>query len=47
MKIIVYRKLKKKSNFNCDKTRKKREELSINAIKTFRQENVDIIVRFS
>ena len=40
-------KTKKKSNFNCDKTRKKREELSINAIKTFRQENVDIIVRFS
>ena len=28
------------------KKRKKREELSINAVKTFRQENVEIIVRF-
>ena len=27
-------------------SRKKREELSINAVKTFRQENVEIIVRF-
>ena len=28
-------------------SRKKREELSINAVKTFRQENVEIIVRFN
>jgi len=36
------RKLMKKDN-----SRKKREELSINAVKTFRQENVEIIVRFN
>lgn len=36
------RKLLKKDN-----SRKKREELSINAVKTFRQENVEIIVRFN
>ena len=35
-------KLKKNEN-----TRKKREELSINAIKTFRQEKVEIIVKFN
>ena len=35
-----------KSN-NSENTRKKREELSINAIKTFRQENVEIIVKFN
>jgi len=28
-------------------SRKKREELSVNAIKTFRQENVEIIVSFN
>ena len=28
-------------------SRKRREELSINAVKTFRQENVEIVVRFN
>jgi len=32
---------------NSENTRKKREELSINAIKTFRHENVEIIVKFN
>lgn len=36
----------KNRNKNDIKTRKKREELSINAIKTFKQEKVEIIVRF-
>ena len=30
-----------------ENTRKKREELSMNAVKTFRQEKVEIIVRFN
>ena len=32
---------------NPSNSRKKREELSMNAVKTFRQENVEIIVRFN
>lgn len=36
-----------KTSPTSDKNRKKREELSVNAIKTFRQENVEIIVRFN
>lgn len=32
---------------NNDNSRKKREELSMSAVKTFRQENVEIIVRFN
>ena len=35
-----------KKNKNNLKTRKKREELSINAIKTFKQERIEIVVRF-
>ena len=38
---------KQDKNTNQSNTRKRREELSINAIKTFRQENVEIIVKFS
>ena len=38
---------KSRKNKTSEKTRKKREELSINAIKTFRQENVEIIVKFN
>lgn len=34
------------SNINGQKTRKKREELSVNAIKTFKKEKVEIIVTF-
>lgn len=41
------RKAMKTSSYTEDKHRKKREELSINAVKTFRQENVEIIVRFN
>ena len=40
-------KTRKKKMEDKDKTRKKREELSINAIKTFRQEKVEIIVKFN
>ena len=40
---------KSRKNYKKDSSnsRKKREELSINAIKTFRQENVEIIVKFN
>jgi hypothetical protein len=40
-------KTKKNTKYDSEKTRKKREELSINAIKAFRQENVEIIVQFN
>ena len=43
MIIIVYQSLKKKT----DKKRKKREELSVNAIKTFKKEKVEITVTFN
>ena len=38
---------KQDKNTNQNSTRKRREELSINAVKTFRQEKVEIIVKFS
>ncbi len=37
---------KNKTELN-GKTRKKREELSVNAIKTFKQESVEVIVKFN
>ena len=39
--------LSKSRNSPKNNTRKKREELSMNAVKTFRQEKVEIIVRFN
>ena len=36
-----------KSKKKTDKTRKKREELSVNAIKTFKKEKVEITVTFN
>ena len=36
----------KNKNINNNKTRKKREELSISAVKTVKKENVEIIVKF-
>ena len=38
---------KKKTNIQCSKTRKKREELSISATKTIKREEIEIIVEFS
>ena len=35
-----------KNNLNNDKTRKKREELSVSAVKTFKKESVEITVTF-
>ena len=45
--ISKTRKQTKEGNSSSNNSRKKREELSINAIKTFRQEKVEIIVRFN
>ena len=38
---------KSRKQVKPNNSRKRREELSINAVKTFRQENVEIVVRFN
>ena len=38
---------KNKQDITCNKTRKKREELSISATKTIKKENVEIVVSFN
>ena len=45
--ISKSRKQSKGGDHSTNNTRKKREELSMNAVKTFRQEKVEIIVRFN
>ena len=45
--ISKSRKQSKGGDHSTNNSRKKREELSMNAVKTFRQEKVEIIVRFN
>ena len=37
---------KNKDSYNNNKTRKKREELSVSAVKSIKKEEVEIIVKF-
>ena len=37
---------RKPGNGNSNKTRKKRQELSVSAVKSIKKENVEIVVKF-